>query len=136
MKRLIDIQIGKIHVIAEMVPDNHPDLSYLGTFSNNYSEGALEWNEGSRSFKYFIPQPGMEDYAAQNMELMKAYNRGEWFMIGIVSKVYVNGKELGIDSLWGIEYSYSIDDYHREIARDCVHAALNDARTFLESLGA
>ena len=134
METLLNKTIGKTHVVVTMEPDYDPDLSWIGTFSNEWKEHALEWNGGRNSYKYFHCQPGMEEYAEQEFELMKAYNRDEWMMVGIIAKVYVNGKELGHSSLWGIEYDYTVKDYHHEVKRDVAWQAIKEAREFIASL--
>ena len=134
METLLDKTMGKVRVKVYMESDYHPDLDWIGTFSNEWAEGCLEWNGERHSYKYFHPQPGMEEYAEHDMQRMKAYNRGDWVMVGIVAKVYINGKELGCNSVWGIEWDYTTQDCHLKIMRDVAHCAIKEAREFVSSL--
>ena len=134
MDTIFDKTIGKVRVKGYMEPDNYPDLDWIGTFSNEWAEGCLEWGGGRNSYKYFHPQQGLEEYAERDMERMKAYDRGDWMMVGIIAKVYIAGKELGCYSVWGFEYEYTIDEWHREEARSITKEAIREARQFISSL--
>jgi len=54
-------------------------------------------------------------------------SRGDWYFMGLVASVQVNGHEIGRAALWGIE-SDSDSSYLRTITRELIHDALRDAR--------
>lgn len=71
--------------------------------------------------------------AVSDARRLESYERGDWGMIGIVAMVYVNGREIGNDSLWGIE-SDSGRDYLRSVARDVSSEAIAETRACLARL--
>jgi hypothetical protein len=134
--------------------DEWPDLSWIGEYSNSPKEGAIEVGEGPRSYTYF--NPANVEYADQDYERMKAYNRGDWYMLGVWAEVEISipyyGRKLTrferlrrkdnrpithwrmetvrSGGLWGIE-SDSDDDYIDEVYADETH----DLIYVLESMG-
>lgn len=104
-------------------------------------------------FIYFEPQVSIQEerdyytkhgyskhdaYTSALSHALHDYNRllglfgGNWSFIGVVVKVFVNGIELGQDSLWGIES----DDKEgiKEIEQQCIVEALKDAQNNLTAL--
>jgi hypothetical protein len=91
--------------------DETPDLSFLGQYSDQWQEGAIEReNTGSRKYKYFIPTNN--ECAQQDYERMEAYNDGGWNMMGIRAQAEIHTSSNGTDclinrvssgGLWGIE---------------------------------
>lgn len=71
-------------------------------------------------------------YALQDSRRMDALNNGDWMFIGVKATVTLNGREIGSDSLWGIE-SDSDESYFAEAERDCIACAVADARLWLSS---
>lgn len=135
METLLNKTIGNISVMVSLVHDLHPDLSFLGEYSNEPAEGAIETGlTDGRHYPYFNPQPGMEEYAKEDYERMKAYNRGDWMMVGVIASIKWDGRMLGSGSLWGVEYAFKVEDYHNEFMRDVVSEAIAEARTFLASV--
>ena len=81
-------------VVAELVPDEDPDLSWL-------DQSDAEMGEG---------------FEAEARERKEAFNRGDWWMVGVVvSAMDETGHKLAETSLWCVE-SDSGSDYFRTIA--------------------
>lgn len=134
IETLKELKIGRISLTVTMVADYSPDLSWIGEYSNEAGPNAIETGRTDpRYFKYF--NPANAEYAQQEFEHMEKYERNEWMMTGICATIWLDGKVIGDDSLWGIEYAYTIEDYHRETMYDVTNCALIQARTFLKSIG-
>lgn len=114
--------------------DEHPDLSYLGRFTNNPTNA--DWDGGNvidraergelepHEYRYFVGSD--PDHIEQDYERMMDLEEGAWFMIGIhaVAEVrYMNrhGHQriewLTSSGLWGIE-SDSDHEYLQSVADD------------------
>ncbi len=122
--------------------DSDPDLSYLGTFSNEPGPNAIEHKPRDyRECAYFNPamtaeQTGNPDSPQQDYDRMLAYCRGDWEMLGIQARAVIAvdiagkrwEKKLKSGGIWGVE-SDSGAKYFRELAK----IELNDLRSQLES---
>lgn len=95
------------HIVVKRMLDNDPDLSYL---TQDYGD---------------CPPEEAERYRQEDRERLAAYDRGEWWMVGIWAeatiltggpKVWV-GNCIRSGGLWGIE-SDSSKEYFREVAQD------------------
>lgn len=123
------VKIAKVWV--EHVPDNDPDLSYIGEFSNTAGEHAIEHsmtycNIGNREYRYFNPANAEHEKQAQeDYERMKAYGN-DWHMIGIRAHAELNIphgsswiiQKISSPGLWGIEsdVSYFTEVENEELA--------------------
>ncbi|MBI4397294.1 MAG: hypothetical protein HY548_09375 [Elusimicrobia bacterium] len=105
-------RILKIEVKREL--DECPDLSFLGEFTDQWQEGAIEHDGGPRDYKYFVSgnhavyklenwahvpeadkqgvirqygslEAAEKAYARQDYERMLDYDRGDWHMVGILA---------------------------------------------------
>jgi hypothetical protein len=78
---------------------------------------------------------------------LAAYMREDWGYVGLIVKVSREGVELGVSSLWGIEYGYYTytdeDDNvlghgyvgpYTEAVDDCIAEAIEDAKATLSRL--
>jgi len=130
METLCNKNLGNISVMVSLIHDPHSDLSYLGEYSSEPSEHAIETGHtDGRHYPYF--NPANPDYAQEDFERMKAYNNGDWMMTGVVATIKLDGRVLGNGSLWGVEYAFKVEDYHKEFMRDVVREAIAEARKFL-----
>ena len=128
-RRILSVTVVKI-------PDDDPDLSHLGEYSNKpdprYSidrKQRGDWERGT--FQYFNPSSDydgsgideLRQYTDEDYKRMEAYNNGEWYMVGVkaFAKVHqlggtvIQGMESG--GLWGVE-SDSGEDYFKELAQE------------------
>jgi len=120
--------------------DENPDLSYLGEYSSSPNEGAITTGKDGRHFPYFNPtmtaeQTGNPDSPQQDFERMEAYNRGDWYIMGIIAKATIKTvsgllQTIRSSGLWGVE-SDSDKSYLREVACEELAGLANE----LESLG-
>ena len=112
--------------------DPNPDLSYLGTYTDNAdAPGAIAWDRvGWDEYTHFIPQITEDEhftglrammrgskhvysvkrarelarsYVQQDYERMEAYNNDQWSMLGCIVTFKVNSITISESSLWGIE---------------------------------
>ena len=123
-------KINKITV--KRIPDEYPDTSYLGEYSNKPGKYAIEReNCGHREFRYFNPnwenyqgltEKEIKEYCQQDYERMESLNAGNWCFIGIKAEVEIQTSEDGKNwlinkissgGIWGIE-SGSGEDYLKE----------------------
>jgi hypothetical protein len=117
MKRTFE-QDGFI-VTVQHVPDESPDLSWL---EQDYAD---------------LPEPEATEYRKHYRKRLVAYNRGEWYMLGVVVSVAIKvhgdiPRTVGSASLWGIE---SDDEaYIAEVEKDLLHEAIADADKLVEAL--
>ncbi len=132
IETLLNKNLGKVNVTATLVADYDPDLSWIGEYSNEPSSIAIETGRSGNHYPYF--NPANADYAKEEFKHMEAYNRDEWMMTGVCVTIKADGRVLGDASLWGIEYAYTVEDYHRETMRDMFLCAMEDARTYLASI--
>lgn len=110
----------------EEIPDETPDLSFMGEYSDTPKEGAIDRKESGdwepRELRYF--NPAIPEYADEDYKRMEAYNDGQWNMVGIqaVAEVHLsqddghtwNIQRIKSPGLWGIE-SDSDDSYKEEV---------------------
>lgn len=144
---LIKHTVGRVTLTVERKPDYDPDLSWMGEYSNTPGPYAIDTGKGSRYLQYFNPpwenykgepEEEIKKYCRQDFERMEAYNRGDWWMLGICATVTVShdswaaGKEIGRSSVWGVESDGG--DWINKTAQEQGRAALRDARSFLRSL--
>lgn len=143
MDTLLQKQIGRVSLRVELEPDVNPDTSWIGTFSNEPDEYAIDHHERSgitrNTYQYFNPcnidpdEP--EKWAEKDYDHMMRLENGHSAFYGVVAGVRIDGKEIGFDSVWGFELDGSdsdgyIDSEVRGIARE----ALADARRFVASI--
>lgn len=86
-----------------------------------------------RSYRYIVQGGGDPEYLAADAERLEAYERQEWAMLGVVVTILKAGVELAHASLWGIE-SDSEESYFDEVAQDCAHEALPEAKAKIAAL--
>ena len=126
----------------DVEPDDHPDLSHLGTWTDDPGpdDRTVDRIErgiyGRHEARYFVAamsadETGNPDSVEQDWKRMETYGR-TWHMIGIRATVTVevDGTKQTFKSrgLWGIE-SDAGDDYLEEIARE----ELADLKTTLDA---
>lgn len=144
-------KIDAIEIVHEV--DTDPDLSYLGEYSDEWREGAIDRHPDDRygryatfqGYRYFIPamtgeETGNPDSPRQDFERAEAYNRGDWGYVGIYARAriltgivrggYASAQTVRTPGLWGIE-SDSDEDYFAEIAKQ----ELTDLGAILVELG-
>ena len=133
---------------CDKVPDADPDLSWLGEYSSSpgphgngriidrKARGDLERNQ----YRYFHPANAeTADDAERDYMRMEAYNRGDWWMVGIRAAVILDipckaggtiTQRITSPGLWGVE-SDSGADYIAEVyAGECDQLA-----EMLEAMG-
>ena len=114
-----------IGVKIEHKPDEDPDTSWLGEYSNTPKEHAIDRQErgdmGRNEFRYFNPamsgeQTGNPESPEQDYQRMESLNAGQWCFIGIIAKAELRNPATSVTQvvrsggLWGIE-SDSEKDY-------------------------
>lgn len=152
MKELLEITIEKC-------PDEYPDLSYLGQYTDKLTDYCIvrqygkfycelledekeNMNRPSRELRYFLPYAGGEatgtdeffKYGMQDYEQMEKINNGYIQIIGIraIATILINDTLEYIKSsgLWGIEYEKD-DDYIKEI----IDEQLAELKELLKEIG-
>jgi len=138
-------RIDSIGIRVEM--DEYPDLSWLGEYTDHPSQKdwdrgmVIERRAGSREYKYFVG--GSEpDYVERDYERMEAYNRGDWYMTGVIAEAEVSYpmgqrghrriERFSSGGLWGIESDSG--DYFREVAQEQLHELKKHLKQFGVSL--
>ena len=129
-------------IIIKRIPDYDADLSWIGTFSNEPEEFAIEHDGGRNSFKYFNPQKGAcenKKQAKRDYERIMAYDRGDWGMIGIMAEaetaVSIGNNCWKLDKitsggLWGIE-----TDSDETYLTDIENEQLTELKDYLKEYG-
>lgn len=137
MDTLRTYQRGRWTVTLGTEYDEHPDLSWLGTYDDRpEDEWAIDLGQRPGRFRWFNPAwPDDAEHAQEKLERMEAYGRGDWYSMGIIATVSHEGTELGHASVWGIE-SDSDPAYIMETARDVAREAISQARATVGSLQA
>ena len=138
-----DTKIRIEKVTIKHMPDENPDLSYLGEYSDKPSEIHIDRQErgdmGRNEMRYFNLGCGDADYIEQDYKRAEAYNRGDWLCIGIRAEAEVsydagNGsrrlEKFTSGGLWGVE-SDSGKGYIAEIES----AEIQDLKAHLEVFG-
>lgn len=122
---------------TEILPDDNPDLSWLGEFSNDPGPNAIDHHATgrwlSRSFqgpRWF--NPPNDEYGQQDYERLRDYHIGYWSMVGVVVTASFEGIELGSASLWGIESDS--EDYLNEVAKELTEDAITVAKSRAEKI--
>lgn len=126
------LRIDSIKVVHQY--DDCPDTSWIGEYSNNWQEGAIDRQErgdmGRNEHRYFIPAT---EYGEQDYKQMEALNNGDWHFIGIVVECVVSHpcsddprypdvatsrrlETFTSGGLWGIESDSG--DYLEEVAQE------------------
>jgi hypothetical protein len=76
------------------------------------------------------------DYECYTPEQIEAWKRDEWHFVGIVVEVRFEGRVVGEDSLWGLEYGLDgynpLDDPERWA--DVVHGAKMDTQRWISKV--
>ena len=136
-------KIEKITLKIEV--DDNPDLSYLGEYSDTPAERHIDRQErGDKEdgeYRYFNLGYGDPEYLEQDYERAEAYNRGEWYMFGIIAKVEVSYERddykrletLSSGGLWGIESDSGT--YIREAAKQQLAELEEHLKRFNVDLG-
>lgn len=128
--------MSKIKILSvriERVPDTFPDLSYLGKYDNQPTVAwAIDRKERGDmrhgQYRYFNPamsgkETGNDASPEQDYQRSEAYNRGDWWVVGIIAKAEVRLTEHGptqtlrSGGLWGVE-SDGGEAYLSEIGRE------------------
>lgn len=139
-RRNVDNQEKKIISITVIKeePDEYPDLSYLGEYSDTPEEHHIDRAErgdmGKNEYRYFNAGCGGPDYIEQDYKLYESYNRGDWYMVCIraVAEITISGviQEVNSGGLCGIE-SDADARYFTEIGRE----ELDSLCAILEQMG-
>jgi hypothetical protein len=148
------IDVDGFSVEIESSPDVDGDTSYLGEFTDTWSEEAIERSNVRRGeYKYFLPAESQDSLKDQFSRLghskddstrlaqeavQRALNRMEdcgngWSFIGIIARASWDGVELGSASLWGIE-SDSGAEYLSETAWELAQEAVSEAIATIERM--
>lgn len=123
MKRILSVTVHR-------EVDSDPDLSWLGEYSDKPKNNAIDRQERGEmqrgEFRYFNPaisgeESGNPDSPEEDYRRYEAYNKSQWWMIGVwcSAKVVLTDVVQTIRSggLWGIE-SDSEDDYFEEVIKE------------------
>ena len=136
------VKIEKIVIHRDV--DTDPDLSWLGKYANQPAgpftiDRQERGDMGRNEFRYFncgdnykgSPAKEMEEYCEQDYKRAEAYNRGDWYMVGIWAEAHILiqvGKEnhatcerIRSGGLWGIESDSDecgCKGYHEQIAEE------------------
>lgn len=89
----------------------------------------------SREFRYImVPNNGDAlKYHVKDGERLDAFANDQWWYIGLIATVEVDGRDIGTASLWGIE-SDSDRCFLDATAHELAHEAIQNARSWLGSL--
>jgi hypothetical protein len=128
--------------------DEWPDLSWLGEYSDQpkgkyYIDRKERGDQGRNELRYFSASRNYDGekkkdaikYMEQDYERMDAYNRGNWYMMGIraEAEISVAGnviQKISSGGLWGVE-SDAGADHLKEIEQE----ELNQLREQLRAIG-
>jgi hypothetical protein len=143
MPATVTKSIESVKIVRE--PDDCPDISHLGEYSNSPGESdrtidRQKRGEQSRGeYRYFIAamsgeETGNPASVEQDYQRAEAFNRGDWHLVVIHARasVRVNGVSQTVSSgyMGGVE-SDSGDSYFEEIQSD----QLSELRGILTALG-
>ena len=141
---------SKAHIESiriEHRPDDNPDLSWLGYYTDNPKSDEMSkaidrqarGDVGSCEYRYFVPamagdETGNPESPEQDYRRCEDYNRGDWYMLGVIAKAEILSpggviQTVRSGGLWGIESDAG--DYFDEVEAE----QLAELRTELESLG-
>lgn len=145
------LSVSRASFVRDIMPDDDPDLSHLGEYSNQPTDKAHtvdrkvkgDWHEGSREYRYFIvansaSETGNRLSVSQDYKRMEDYNKGYWAMTGIRATVRLDvPSERGTvlqtiksPGLWGVE-----SDAGEEYIESVYQEECNILTSMLESLG-
>lgn len=150
--------VGPFTVSVKIVRDEDGRLGdddVTGTFVDSYIDGCVkntvtpDWNVNGQGCAYYLPSEHTRTEAYKEFRTRDGMSKGqarqalatriqaemyadahrEWF--GVAVKVSLNGRELAVASLWGID---SIPDYDPrpyliETAEELIEEAIDQART-------
>lgn len=147
---------GKIKVRVSFEFDEYSYPEYLGEYSDTEYTGSIDRKKrgdmGHNELRYFYPANRDDTYryyvnekgwhpraarieagyvANQDYQRYEDFNAGHWHYVGVVVKLYVDGKKVAEDSLWGIE-SDSDKEYFWTTIRDCLSDCIQDYRKELK----
>jgi hypothetical protein len=99
-------------ITIEIIPDECPDLSFLGQYTDEFTDGCIKrQNVTNREYKFFKPSTSYNEhweslhksghsksdcdllarkYIKQDFDRMESYNNCNWQMIGIRAKAEVS----------------------------------------------
>ena len=113
MDTILKREQGNLLIHVYTMPDELPDLSYL---EQDYSDCTKE---------------DQAQYKAQDRERLKAYHRGDWYMLGVCCDIaiktdtnWVTPTVIGRSSVWGVESDSG--DYLKELAEEQIAEAMHD----------
>lgn len=124
-------KIGQWTIVKEKHIDSTPDLSWLGEFSNQWQEGAIDRFNSPRAYvenrrneyRYFVPCNSIEShreglirlgyskgnadflarsYVMEDFETYESYGRN-WGTYGFVLRILFQGIDVAWSSVWGID---------------------------------
>lgn len=121
MSTLIKRQEGNLFIHCYTQPDECPDLSFL-----------------EQTYEDCTPEERRK-YQKQDRERLKAYQNGEWYMMGVCCDISVTTKTnwavptvIGRSSIWGVESDSG--DYLMELAEEQIAEAKGDLANLKEAL--
>jgi hypothetical protein len=146
---------------AHIVPDYDADVSWIGEFSNEPGEGAIDhhatgkWlgrsHRGERYFNpanydmdYYIKYAKMSEaqaraeadrHAQSDYKRLVGYYTDEWSMVGVTLTVSRDGVKLAEASIWGVETDSGADNFNA-LVQDLLHDAMAEADEKLKLLTA
>jgi len=130
-----------VTVRREVDIDPDPDLSWLGEYTSSptndshpvaidrkargdHRQGEYTFFHGGANYsvggKFCDPVAEGLAYVEQDYQRMEAYNRGEWWMVGVIATAVLETEAGPIEevaSLWGIE-SDSDEDFFVEVEKE------------------
>jgi len=147
-----------VHVRTE--PDDCPDLSWLGEFRDDWRPGCIDrkpyWSQdaGRYECRYWSPghpythhrdwykRHGYSKHEAhtraracvlQDHRRHEDYCRGDWWVVGLIVSVSLDGHKLGQASIWGVESDCG-EEYRDELVADLTADATAEARKALADI--
>ena len=138
-KRLRKPYVNRVIIKHEI--DCDPDLSWIGEFSMEPCDGAIDHQErcngNHRVLRFF--NPANPEYAEQEYGQMMAYERGDWSMMGIsaIAEIHIPvfrdnwiSQRIHSGGIWGVESNSTnseIDNFDAE--------QISELKEVLKSLG-
>ena len=126
------------NVTVSLVHDEYPDLSWIGEFSDTWSEGAVEvaldeqFNEPRHGYKYFIP--AFPECRNLDWRLMKSICAGDAIPCDLKVEVYRAGVSLATNYLGGglWEYGQNPEEVFEDIGCQIDEACDEASQTLLD----
>jgi len=86
------IKVNASDIKVNLLLDDCPDLSWLGTFGTKpETDQAIKHNGGRNTLPWFNPGNAGEDYedeyCQQDYERIMGYENGDWYMMGVRAKI-------------------------------------------------